>query len=154
MDLAVVIVSYNTRELILNCLASIFQELEAFSLESEVWVIDNASQDGSAQAIAAQFPQVKLIISNENLGFARGINDVMERIEQGNVIPDFCLLLNPDTLIQPGAVASLLAFMRSCPSAAAAGAQLLYPDGSFQQGAFHFPTLPMIFLIFGRSTTA
>ncbi|MCE5258092.1 MAG: glycosyltransferase family 2 protein [Chloroflexi bacterium] len=148
MDLAIVIVSYNTRELTLGCLASVYQELSSAGLEGQVWVIDNASEDGSAQAIAAQFPQATLLASDANLGFARGVNRGMECIEQTGNPPDYILLLNPDTLIQPGAIWHLLGFMRTKPSAAAAGAQLLYADGSFQHGAFHFPTLLMAFFDF------
>jgi N-acetylglucosaminyl-diphospho-decaprenol L-rhamnosyltransferase len=143
MDLAIVIVSYNTRELTLACLASVFQALEASGLKGEVWVVDNASADGSAAAIRARFPQVHLWASEENLGFAGGVNRMLAELEQLAEPPRHVLLLNPDTLVAQDALGHLVQFMDATPRAGVAGAQLRYGDGSFQHGAFRFPTLLM-----------
>ncbi|MHB9032459.1 MAG: glycosyltransferase family 2 protein [Anaerolineae bacterium] len=148
MDLGIIVVSYNTCELTLGCLESVYRELSASAINGHVWVIDNASKDGSAAAIAERFPQAKIIASLENLGFARGVNLGAQDILSADNPPDYLLLLNPDTVIQPGALAYLLAFMRAHPQTAVAGAQLLYADGSFQHSAFHFPTLAMAFFDF------
>ncbi|NLV73410.1 MAG: glycosyltransferase family 2 protein [Chloroflexi bacterium] len=141
MDLAVAIVSYNTRELTLGCLGSLYRELDAAGIDAAVTVVDNASSDGSAAAIAEAYPQATLIASQENLGFARGTNlAVAQMLDQA---PDYLLLLNPDTLIKPKALEYLMSFMRAAPRVAMAGAQLEYGDGSFQHSAFRFPTLLM-----------
>ncbi|MCG2769547.1 MAG: glycosyltransferase, partial [Anaerolineae bacterium] len=71
-DLAIVVVSYNTRELTRECLDSVYASLERSELDAVVYVVDNASSDGSADMVRAHFPQVRLIASEENLGFARG----------------------------------------------------------------------------------
>ncbi len=143
MDLAIVIVSYNTRELTLACLASVFQALETSGLRGEVWVVDNASADGSAAAIRESFPQVHLWASAENLGFAGGVNWALAALGQLPEPPRYVFLLNPDTLVAPDALGHLVRFMDATPQAGAAGAQLRYGDGSFQHGAFRFPTLLM-----------
>lgn len=146
--LAVVIVSYNTRQITLDCLASVQADLARSSFSSAVWVADNASSDGSAEAIAERFPQYHLIRSETNLGFAGGTNLALRHIAQGAERPAFVLLLNPDTLIQPGALEAMVAFMRDHPRVGAVGAQLFYGDGRFQHGAFRFPTLAMAFFDF------
>ena len=74
MDLAVITVSYNTRELLADCLESVLDDLERSGLVGEVWVVDNASADGSADMVRQRFPQVRLIAHDENLGFAAGNN--------------------------------------------------------------------------------
>lgn len=148
MDLGIVIVSFNTRELTLNCLDSVYRDMAASAIDGHVWVVDNASADGSSQAVNQQYPQVTLHASKDNLGFARGANLGVSLALAATSRPDYILLLNPDTLVQPGALHHLIATLRTRPKAAAAGAQLLYADGSFQHGAFRFPTLPMVFFDF------
>ncbi len=122
-DLTIVIVSFNTRELTLECLRSVFQETR--ELTFEVIVLDNASTDGSADAIAEAFPQVRLIRSLENLGFARA-NNVAAEYAQGQ----WLLLLNPDTVVLDGAIDKLVAFAESHPEAGVFGGRTLFPDGS------------------------
>ncbi len=148
MDLGIVIVSFNTRELTCNCLDSVYRALGASGLKAHVWVVDNASCDGSAEAIRARFPQATLIASVENLGFARGNNLAFEHIAQSGDLPRHVLLLNPDTLVSDDAFAQMVAFLDEHPRVGAVGAQLSYADGSFQHGAFHFPTLWMAFFDF------
>ena len=146
--LAVIIVSYNTRQITLNCLESVWAELGRLPFSARVWVVDNASSDGSAEAIAERFPGLYLIRSEENLGFAKGTNLALAHIAQEVSPPAFVLFLNPDTLVQPGALGAMVAFLQGHPHVGAVGAQLFYEDGRFQHGAFRFPTLAMAFFDF------
>lgn len=147
LTLAVIIVSYNTRQITLDCLASVQADLVRVPFPSKVWVVDNASSDGSAEAIAECFPQFTLIRSGANLGFAGGTNLALRHVKEAER-PAFILLLNPDTLIQPGALATMVTFLKGHPKVGAVGAQLLYGDGRFQHSAFRFPTLAMAFFDF------
>jgi GT2 family glycosyltransferase len=119
---SVLVVSYNTREMTLACLASLRAETE---VPHEVIVLDNASSDGSAAAIAAAFPEATLIASRENLGFAGGNNRAAAQA-RGRYI----LLLNPDTVVLDGAVDKLVAFAETVPHARIWGGRTLYADGS------------------------
>ena len=148
MDLGIIIVSYNTRQLTSDCLDSVFDELAASDVSAAVWVVDNASSDGSAKMLAERSPQAILIKSNENLGFAGGNNLVMERLAASGNAPRYVLLLNSDTIVRPGAFRFLVSFLEETPQAAVAGARLYYGDGSFQHAAFRFPTLAMAFFDF------
>ena len=140
LDLAVAIVSWNVRDLLAICLRSLFSDVEQSGLKAQVWVIDNASADGTPEMVAEAFPAVHLIASRENLGFAAGNNLALRQISNLQV-PRYAWLLNPDTEVQPGATAALLAAMEAQPQAGVAGAKLLYADGSLQHSAFHFPGL-------------
>ena len=142
--LAVVIVSWNVRELLASCLRSLFSDLGRLDVQADVWVVDNASTDGTPTLLAHGFPKVHLIASDENLGFAAGNNLALKAIVADS---DFAIhnsvvwLLNPDTEVRPGATAALLSTMDTHPSVGVVGAKLLYPDGSLQQAAFRFPGL-------------
>lgn len=148
MDLGIVVVSYNTRQLAHNCLASVFDALQHERLSAQVWVVDNASSDGSAEMVLRDHPQVSLIASPENIGFAGGTNLGLAAIERVPDTPRHVLLLNPDTLVRPNALTEMVSFLDAEPAAGAVGAQLFYGDGSFQHGAFRFPTLWMAFFDF------
>src|SRR5262245_15786762 len=106
-DLAVIIVTWNVRELALNALRSLFADLEANGPAADVYVVDSASSDGTAAAIAAGFPQVKLTASMENLGFGRANNVARRQVGFGEnttrPLPKAVYLLNPDTITHPGA---------------------------------------------------
>jgi GT2 family glycosyltransferase len=137
MLLSVVVVSWNVRQLLLACLASLEAELAAVAPgAAEVFVVDNASTDGSAAAVRERFPAVRLLENAANAGFA-GANNQALRLCRGR----FVLLLNPDTEIRPGALATLLAFLEAHPQAGAAGARLLNPDGTLQLSGYRAPTL-------------
>ncbi len=149
-DLAVVIVSWNTRELTLDALRTLYQDLDANGPSAAVWVVDSASSDGTPDAIRQQFPQVTLIASDTNLGFAGGNNHALRQIgfsdkpgqpQEADQLPKAVYLLNPDTLTQSGATHTLYEALFSLPRAGVVGAQLAYGDGSFQHGAFRFPGL-------------
>jgi N-acetylglucosaminyl-diphospho-decaprenol L-rhamnosyltransferase len=123
------IVSFNTRALLLQAIESVVAEPHV-----EVIVVDNASTDGSADAVAERYPCVRLIRSERNLGFAGGTN-AAARAATGQ---DF-LLLNPDAVLLPGALDRLQMVLHRQPRAAAVGPALVYPDGKPQASAFRFP---------------
>ncbi len=149
LELAVVIVSWNTRDLTLNALRSLLADVDMHGPQTEVWVVDCASTDGTPQAIREQYPQVSLIASDRNLGFAAGNNLVLRQLGFGEpttaetrpVLPRAVYLLNPDTITLPGATRTLYDALFNLPRAGVVGAQLTYEDGSFQHGAFRFPGL-------------
>ncbi len=150
-QLGVVVVSYNVRDLLARCLASIEAELERTpEVEGQVWVVDNASTDGSAAMVQARFPRVNLIARPDNLGFARANNLALRAmgLPDGRDVPDAVLLLNPDAELLPGALPALLRCLEAHPRAAVVGAQLQYGDGRFQHSAFRFPSLAQVFLDF------
>ena len=120
--LSIIIVSYNTRELTLACLASVYEQT---SCAFEVVVVDNASDDGSAAAIRDQFPQVTLLAESTNHGFAPA-HDIALPHCRG----DMLLLLNPDTVVLDQAIDRLLAFSQRRPQAGIWGGRTLYADGS------------------------
>jgi len=130
--LSIVIVSWNTRDLLRRCLFSVdAQSLPESHGPPEVFVVDNASSDGSPEMVRAEFPQVRLIENLGNVGFATANNQALA-IARG----DLRILLNPDTVLLPGALATLIRFMDDCPAAGAAGANLLNPDGTLQNSAY------------------
>ena len=142
--LAVVIVSWNVRELLASCLRSLFSDLERAGIQASTWVVDNASSDGTRQLIRETFPDVHLRALDENRGFAAGNNvalrDILGR-EELQSSDDLVWLLNPDTEVQPGAAQALVEAMEARPAVGVAGARLVFPDGSLQQSAFRFPGL-------------
>jgi GT2 family glycosyltransferase len=134
MILSIIIVSWNTRQDLLRCLASIWADPPACSFE--VLVFDNASNDGTAEAVAAEYPQVRLKASPENLGFARANNGAAS-IAQGQ----FWLLLNPDTIVHPGALDALVRYLAGQPNVAGVGPRLVNLDGSLQPSIERLPSL-------------
>ena len=143
MDLGIIVVSYNTREVTCNTLAAAYAAAAASRLEAHIWVVDNASSDGSPDEVRRRFPQATLIASNANLGFAGGNNVALRAIAALDCPPRYVLLLNSDTRAVPDSLGHMVSFLDAYPRVGVAGAQLLYGDGSFQHGAFHFPTLWM-----------
>ncbi len=134
MDLSIIIVNWNVRELLEKCLVSIFKDPPRKIFE--IIVVDNASCDGSPEMVKEKFPQVKLIKNKENLGFARANNQAIEQSEGRYV-----LLLNPDTIALSGALDNLVDFMETHPEAGAVAPRLLNPNGSPQPSCLSFPTL-------------
>ena len=148
MDLGIVIVSYNTRQLTADCLTSVYQALASDGLTAQVCVVDNASIDGSAELVSELFPQAMLIASQENLGFSGGNNLAIEHFRELGARPRHLLLLNPDTIVHAHALVRMTRFLDDHPQAGVVGAQLAFGDGSFQHGAYAFPTLWMAFIDF------
>jgi GT2 family glycosyltransferase len=132
--LSVIVVNWNTHDLLAQCLESVYAHPP--SDEFEVFVVDNASADGSAQMVRERFPSVRLIKNHENVGFARANNQAI-RESRGR----YLLLLNSDTSVQPGVLYSMVRFLEEHPQAGAVGPKLLNPDGSFQASCADFPTL-------------
>lgn len=133
-DISIIIVNWNTKQLLLDCLTSIYSTIRSVSFE--VIVSDNGSRDGSCEAVAAAFPSVRLIENGRNLGFARANNAAL-----GTMTGRYALLLNSDTVLLENAVDHLIAFMESHPGAGMCGPQLLYGDGSLQQSIGDFPQI-------------
>lgn len=120
--LSIIVISYNTRQMTLDCLASVYGET---TLPFELIVVDNASDDGSADAVAEAFPDVTLIRETTNHGFGPA-----HRIALEHVTSDWILLLNPDTLVLDGALDRLYAFAQRTPEAGIWGGRTLYGDRS------------------------
>jgi len=134
MDISIVIVNWNTKDLLLDCLASVYTTVRGMSFE--VFLVDNASSDGSVEALRAQYPQVIVIQNETNLGFAAANNQAL-RIMQGR----YALLLSTDTILTDEAVKKLYVFMEEKPYIAMSGGQLLNKDGSKQNSIANFPSL-------------
>lgn len=144
LDLGIVIVNYNVRDLLRECLASVYDSRGDVSFE--VCVVDNGSRDGSADMVAEEFPQVRLIRA-ENRGYAVGNNLGLREFGldpglQGTAdSPRFALLLNADTVVPPSAVAEMIQFMEKKPEAGVAGPRLVRADGSLDRACRRsFPT--------------
>ncbi|AZK48901.1 glycosyltransferase family 2 protein [Paenibacillus lentus] len=134
MDLSIIIVNYNTCRLTLDCLQSVFDSETAY--QYEVFVVDNASVDGSVEAISRDFPQVQLIVNQENTGFAKANNQGMEAA-RGRYV----LLLNSDTIVQPDTLQTMVALMDERPDLGASGCKIILPDGSLDKACRRgFPT--------------
>ena len=133
-EVSIVIVNFNTIELLRACLQSI--ATDPSYRECEVIVVDNASTDGSVNMMKESFPSVRVIVNKSNEGFARP-NNMGIRIASGRYI----LLLNSDTEVKPGAIREMQSFLETHPDAGACGPMLLYPDGSLQHSVRGFPTL-------------
>jgi len=123
MDVSIIIVNWNTRELLLDCLSSVDRTTAGITFETIV--VDNGSHDGSPQAVRKQFPQVKLIQNEENRGFARANNQAL-----AGAAGRYVLLLNSDVQLTDGALNKLVAFMDTTPGAGIAACQYLNQDES------------------------
>jgi len=134
MNISFIIVNWNTRDLLDICIDSISRTV--FGCEYEVIVVDNGSTDGSQAMLGEDWPRVRLIGNERNLGFAAAVNRGLRE-----ATGDFCILLNTDAKLMKGAVETLIKFMRSDSRIGAAGPQLLNDDGSLQNSFSVFPTL-------------
>jgi GT2 family glycosyltransferase len=141
--LAIIIVSFNTRALLHACLES----LRSCRLPLQTLVVDNASHDGSQALVREHFPEVTLLALDQNVGFAAANNRGLHHlgIPENNPTP-YVLLLNPDTVVHPQALETMVAFLDAHPRVGVVGPRLLNPDGSLQRAAFRFPTLSMTLL--------
>ena len=132
MDVSIIIVNWNTKRLLLECLSSVFKTINKLSFE--IWLVDNASTDSSVEAVKQNYPDVKIIQNKKNLGFAAANNIALERM-----CGQYALLLNTDTILTSGAVENLFDFMEKNPTAGMACGQLLNQDGSKQNSIANFP---------------
>ncbi len=136
---SIIVVSYRTREMTLECLRSVKRETRRASYE--LLVVDNASNDGSAEAIAKEFPDIRLMALGSNVGFAQG-NNIAAREAKGK----YLLLLNPDTVVLDGAIDRLVAFAHARADAGIWGGRTLYGDGSLNPtSCWHRMTLWNVF---------
>jgi len=134
MLLSIIIVSWNTKDLLRDCLTSIYEQY--FPYESEIWVVDNSSDDDSPLMVERHFPQVKLLKNTQNVGFARANNQAIFKAEG-----KYILLLNPDTVLCERALIHLVEYLEKRPEVGAAGSKLLNADGSLQTSCYPAPTL-------------
>jgi GT2 family glycosyltransferase len=134
-DIAVIIVNWNAREDLRRCLESLYAT-PLPELAYEVWVVDNASSDGSGEMVAAAFPQVHLVVNSQNVGFSKANN---QAIAQTN--SRYVFLLNSDAFIHPGALDQLLAYADAHPSAGILGPQVRNTDSTLQFSCRRFPGL-------------
>ena len=134
MRLSVVFLSYNTRDLTRQALNSVLAAAEG--LEAEIFVVDNASADGSADMVAEEFPQVKLVCNEANVGFSAGNNVALRQ-----VTGEYALLINTDTIVRRDALHAMVEFLDAHPESGACGCKILDPDGTLQLDSRRgFPT--------------
>ncbi len=133
MKLSIGIISYNTKEMLGDCLKSIADQGGDYLANTTV--IDNASNDGSQQLVKDGFSTVKLIENKENQGFAKAANQAIKKSDG-----DMVVVLNTDTVLHENSLENLIDFMKSCPQAGAVGPLLLNPDGSNQASGRRFPS--------------
>ncbi len=141
VDISVVIVSWNTRDLLSRCVASVIRQAEEASLQVEIIVVDNASSDGTTDFLKQEYPGVTVIALQVNRGFAAA-NNLGIASARGATL----LLLNPDTDMLPGSLFALQQGLHASPRVGMVGARLLNPDGSLQSAGYRFPGLVQTFL--------
>ncbi len=144
--ISIIIVSYNTKDLIIDCLRSVLKQ-DNRQYTVEVIVVDNASEDSSVQNILEKFPEITVIENNKNLGFAKANNQGLSA-SSGNYI----FLLNPDTVVKDDALTKLWQFAKDHPDIGAVVPRLYFDDGSLQPSAYKMPTIIGAFkeYIFGQ----
>ncbi len=141
IDISLIIVNWNVKDLLQACLQSILKACQtAPDLTIEIIVVDSASSDGSPQMVQDEFPQVQLIVSNNNLGYAKG-NNVGIDAAHGR----YLFILNPDTVLQPDILKQLFHYMEKNPTTGVVGPKLLWPDGTLQSSRRRFPTIGSLF---------
>lgn len=139
MDFSIIIVNFNTRDLLTDCLHSVYSQK---GTDFEVWVVDNASSDGSCDMVKKNFPQVHLLENQENFGFAKA-NNLALRHAQGK----FLFLLNSDTMLKGQPLAKISRFLKDHPQAGVVGVRVLNPDGTPQRSVGKFYNLINAFLM-------
>lgn len=172
--LAVIIVNWNVRDLLIPCLRSVEASLaRAKEIQGHIWVVDNASTDGSVEVLRREFPHVHLITLEENIGFAAANNLALRAMgllkgqedsplyERSSRVlphptlpkppaslPDAVLFLNPDTEVAPDAIPRLWSTLFAHPRTGVVGPRLEYGDGTHQHSGFRFPGLVQVFFDF------
>jgi len=124
MKLSIIIVNFNVKYFIEQCLYSVFKAIK--TIDSEIWVVDNNSVDGSCSMIKSKFPSVKLIENKENVGFSKANNQAI-RLSEG----EYILLLNPDTIVEEDTFAKIINFMEQNPNAGGLGVKMIDGKGRF-----------------------
>ncbi len=139
MELTVIIVNFNTCRLLRDCLDSVFKNTTG--LEYQVIVVDNASTDGSVEMMRNEFPDVRVVENERNVGFAAANNQAWRTARS-----DYVLLLNSDTIVREGVLRDVVGFMRSNDEAGIVGCKLINPDGSLQRSTRSFPGVWNLFV--------
>lgn len=137
-DVSIIIVTYNSADVIGACLASIAAEAESVAVET--LLVDNESADGTPELVRERFPWARLLTGHGNVGFARG-NNLGFRKTRGR----YLFMLNPDTEVRPGALRSLVAFADAHPQAGMIAPRVVNPDGTLQHSTFRFPDFRQAF---------
>ena len=165
MELAVIIVSWNTRDLLRGCLRALLDDIARAQIDVQIIAVDSASADGSPDMVRAEFPAVQLIACAENIGFVKGNNLALRLLMDDepasrttddasrptphalrSSAPRYIWLLNPDTIVHAGATKTLIDFMAAHPRCGLCGPQLQNPDGTLQHGAFALPGLMQLWI--------
>jgi GT2 family glycosyltransferase len=139
VDVSVIIVAWNVRQLLHDCLKSVYQKTR--DVDFEVIYVDNASEDGSVEMVREQFAEVRIIENDKNEGFIKANNQGIE-IAQGRYV----LLLNSDTILLDNAIAKTVRFADANPDAAVSGCKVLNPDRTIQRTCFMYPSVLNMFL--------
>jgi GT2 family glycosyltransferase len=139
VDVSIIVVAWNVKDLLYNCLQSVYGQTEGISFE--VIYVDNASEDGSVEMVKQRFPQVKIIQNNENRGFIIASNQGIE-MARGRYV----LLLNSDTIVLDNAIAKTVWFADAHPEAAVVGCKVLNPDGTLQRTCHMYNSILNSFL--------
>jgi GT2 family glycosyltransferase len=139
LDVSIIIVAWNVRQLLHDCLKSVYDQTEG--IDFEVIYVDNASNDGSVEMVVEHFPKVKIIENRENEGFIKANNQGIE-ISEGRYI----LLLNSDTIVLDNAIAKIVDFADEHPEAGVIGGKVVNPDGTLQRSCFMYPSVLNTFL--------
>jgi len=134
MELSIIVITHNSSSYIKACLHSVMEAMKG--VDHEILIVDNASKDETCRIIEKEFPQVLLIKSEVNLGFAKANNLGLQKAKG-----EFILLINPDTLWKTGKAREAIGFLRNHPEIGAMGCRLVLEDGSWQRSHGHFPTL-------------
>jgi len=139
VDVSIIIVAWNVRQLLRDCLKSVYEQTKG--VDFEVIYVDNASTDGSVQMVREHFPDVRIIENERNQGFIKANNQAI-RIARGRYV----LLLNSDTVLLNNAIAKTVEFADANPQAAVVGCKVLNPDLTLQRTCFMFPSVLNLFL--------
>jgi GT2 family glycosyltransferase len=139
MDVSIIVVAWNVRQFLYNCLKSVYDQTRG--IDFEVIYVDNASEDGSVQMVAKEFPQVKIIENEKNEGFIKANNQGIE-IAKGRYV----LLLNSDTVVLDNATAKTVKFADEHPETAVVGCKVLNPDRTLQRTCLLYPSALNVFL--------
>ncbi len=144
LEIAVIVISWNVRDYLANCLTSVYNEFAKTGRRGAVWVVDNGSTDGTQSLLAGLFPQTRLIQNEQNVGFGAANNQGMQAALAEDAGVQYFWLLNPDTVVRPGALRHQIECLENSPETGMVGVKLIYGDGRFQPSAFAFPGLTQL----------
>lgn len=146
MLISVSVVSFNTKDILRDCLNNLLSQKTEHKIE--IWVLDNSSEDGSAEMVEKEFPKVNLIKSDKNLGFAKGQNKILQQVN-GELV----LILNPDTQFPNNAVDSMVEFMKKYPDCGIASCSIKGNAGNLESNGGNFPfNLALLSWLFNLET--